>query len=80
VNTPIINRKIYDHIESNIVYPTHDDYKWIAKLDPEYVKEQLNMLHGVKYINNKYVVLMPIHDGQLWYQHDNITWLIEPKK
>ena len=74
------NRKQFDCIESDIVYPLGSgDYKLIAKLDREYVSHQLNMLHGVSRINNKYVILMPIHNNQLWYQHDSDTWLIEFK-
>ena len=71
----ITNRIIHDTIESDLVYPGLHDYKWICKVDKDFVKDQLQDEFGVSRINNKYVIRMST--GQMWYQHDGSTWLIE---
>lgn len=71
----IKNRIEHRTISSNIVYPSLDEYKWICKLDEEYVEDMLDLHFGVKRINNKYLIEMP--NKQLWYQHDKGTWLVE---
>lgn len=73
----ITNRILHNSIESDLVYPGIVEYKWVCKLDKEFVEQELQMYFGVEYINNKYVILMP--NGQMWYQHDNSTWLIVHK-
>lgn len=81
-------------IESNLVYPiTYSDtpgWRLAKKLDPDYVKETLKEKLNVDYINNKYAVLVPVHDvdyntlsnewqhrlSEVWYQLDNTTYQI----
>lgn len=75
----VINR-IYCHlVESNLVYPSHNEYRRVCKVDKEYVEELIHMLFGDKVhkISNKYVVEM---NGRLYYNHDGNIWLIEPIK
>lgn len=74
----IENRLGYRTIESNLCYPSLQEYQWKCKLDEEYVNEQLEMHFNAQRINNKYAVLMP--NGQIWYQHNGGTWLIEEVK
>lgn len=79
----VINRIIGKVIESNVVYPIDGGkYRLIARLDAKWVAQQLRMRFRVDYINNKYAIVITVYDNieQIWYQHDDKTWLIEPAK
>lgn len=71
----IINRIVHNSIESNLIYPSLQEYKRIVKIDKDFVEETLQMFFNVNRIHNKYIIKMP--NGQLWYQFDGSTWLIE---
>lgn len=73
----IENRLGYRVVESNLVYPLDNEYRMLCKLDAEFVKHELLREFSAERINNKYAVLMS--NGQIWYQHDSCTWLIEKK-
>ena len=78
---PVKNRIEYDHVESNLVYPSQKEYNWVCQLDKEWVISKLHTHFGskVNWIGNKYVIAVEVFGKELLlYQHDKNTWLIEP--
>lgn len=58
------NRKCYDTLESDIVYPLDQGYCYIAQLDKKWVEFRLRCM-GVRTINNKYCVALESNNGQV---------------
>jgi hypothetical protein len=74
----VINRKEYDTITSNLVYPAFYDkksYQILGKLDNDYVTEYLVSVFDARYIGNKYAIKMD--NGLLIYRHDNSYYLLK---
>jgi len=73
----IVNRIGYSVVESNLCYPLDSGYRMLCKIDASFVKYELSREFSAERINNKYAVQMS--NGQIWYQHDDNTWVIEKK-
>lgn len=71
----ITNRISHNYIQSDLVYPSLEEYKRVYMLDRDFVIDMLELHFNVDRIANKYVIEMP--NGQLWHQFDSHTWLIE---
>ena len=74
----IINRTGHRVVESNLCYPLDSGYRMLCKLDAEFVRYELLREFAAERINNKYAVVMS--NGQIWYQHDDNTWVIDKKE
>jgi hypothetical protein len=76
----VTNRVVYNTVDSNLVYPIEKGYYLIAKLDDKWVKDTLRRMFGrvVTEIHNKYVITVPVNNGQdiLIYNHDGSYFLI----
>lgn len=71
-----IKNRIQDSrsLASNLVYPDEKGYRRVAKLDKNWVKEQLKLNFNVSTIDNKYACDVR---GLIVYNHDGNYWLIE---
>jgi hypothetical protein len=72
----IVNYIDYKTLCSNLVYPLGMGYKYIARLDNDWVVSKLRTM-GCTDIGNKYLVLLKANDGSdmLITNHDGKYWL-----
>lgn len=71
----LTHRVKYDTVESDLVYPIEKGYYYVCQVDRDWMKKKLRIAFGnnIVNINNKYVVEI---GGNLYYNHDEIYWLI----